>query len=86
MTTIRPPTSRTSSPAGIARSRTFNSLFTSMRMAWKVRFAGLPPIRRAGAGMLAFTNSARSVVVRNLFSLLALTIFAAMELANLSSP
>ena len=30
---------------------TSSSAFTSMRIAWKVRLAGCPPVRRAAAGM-----------------------------------
>jgi hypothetical protein len=34
-----------------------------MRMAWKLRFAGWPPRRRAGAGMASRTSSASAPVV-----------------------
>ena len=36
--------------SGQARSRTSSSALTAMRSAWKVRLAGCPPLRRAGAG------------------------------------
>ena len=47
-----------SSASGSASS----SPLTSMRMAWNVRLAGWPPVRRAGAGMAAVTISASSAV------------------------
>ena len=29
-----------------------------MRSAWKVRFAGFPPVRRVAAGIASFTSAA----------------------------
>ena len=51
--------------AGSARSRTSSSPLTSMRSAWKVRLAGLPPVRRAGAGMESRTSSTSRALVSN---------------------
>ena len=44
---MRPPTAMASSAAGTARRKVPSSSLTSMRKAWKVRLAGLPPVRRA---------------------------------------
>jgi len=55
-----------------------------MRSAWNVRFAGFPPVRLAGAGMLALTRSARSVVVRSAEVVLAEIILSAIFGANFS--
>ncbi len=64
---MRPPTASASTAAGTARSSTSSSPFTSIRSAWKVRLAGLPPVRRAAAGMLSRTSStSRALVVERL--------------------
>ena len=47
----------------MASGRISSSRLTSMRMAWKVRLAGWPPRRRAGAGMASRTMAASSAVV-----------------------
>ena len=47
----------------MAPGSTASSRLTSMRMAWKVRFAGCPPRRRAAAGMAPATMPASSAVV-----------------------
>jgi hypothetical protein len=52
-TTTRPPTPITSIEAGMARRSTASSSLTAIRRAWKVRLAGWPPVRRAGAGIVA---------------------------------
>ena len=39
------------------------SSLTAIRMAWKLRFAGCPPVRRVAAGIAVLTISANSVVV-----------------------
>ena len=58
MTTIRPPTrQRARAPRAAPRSRAASSPLTSIRSAWKVRLAGLPPVRRAAAGMAERTRS-----------------------------
>ena len=51
--------------AGTARRRTASSSLTSMRSAWKVRLAGWPPVRRAGAGISAYSSSTRGAEVVN---------------------
>ena len=54
---MRPPTASASSAAGSARSSAPSSPLTSMRSAWKVRLAGLPPVRRVAAGIASRTRS-----------------------------
>src|SRR5207302_7006737 len=49
-TTTRPPTASMSSAAGSARRSVPSSSFTSIRSAWKVRLAGLPPGAPGGRG------------------------------------
>ena len=51
--------------AGIARRSTASSSLTSIRSAWKVRLAGWPPVRRAGAGISAYSSSTRRAEVVN---------------------
>ncbi len=63
MTRQRPPgSSRSRAAARPTRSCSVSS-FTAMRMAWKTRRAGWPPVRRVAAGMALRTISASSVVV-----------------------
>ena len=40
-----------------------NSSLTAMRIAWKIRFAGCPPLRLAGAGIAVLIISTSSPVV-----------------------
>ena len=60
-TAQRPPGCRAAMPASMAGASTSSSAFTAMRIAWNVRLAGWPPVRRAGAGMASRTISASSV-------------------------
>ena len=62
---MRPPTASASTAAGSARSRACSSPLTSMRRAWKVRFAGCPPVRRVAAGIELRTSSASRAVPVN---------------------
>ena len=75
-----------SSACGIARSIAPSSSLTAIRSAWKVRFEGLPPVRRVAAGMLSFTKAASSVVEFSGAIARALTIFSTIRVANFSSP
>ena len=83
MTASRPPGASTASAPSSASASWSSSRFTSMRIAWKVRLAGWPPLRRAGAGIASRTISAScsvSVIGR------AATIARAMRAAYRSSP
>ena len=51
--------------AGSARRSTASSSLTSIRSAWKVRLAGWPPVRRAGAGISAYSSSTSRAEVVN---------------------
>ncbi|EAL15399.1 hypothetical protein protein [Bacillus cereus G9241] len=69
-----------------ASSNTFNSSFTAIRIAWNTRFAGCPPVLRAGAGIPSLISSTNSPVVSiALFSRYA-SIFLAICFENFSSP
>jgi hypothetical protein len=61
----RPPGRSSSHAAGRARSSEPSSSFTTIRIAWKTRFAGWPPPKRAGAGTADLMVSASSPVVSN---------------------
>ena len=82
-TAQRPPGASAARALSMASGRMSSSAFTAMRIAWKVRLAGCPPVRRAGAGMASRTISASSVVV---VTGRAATIAAAMRRAKRSSP
>ena len=58
----RPPGRSMSSAAGSASSSSPSSSLTTMRSAWKVRFAGCPLPKRAGAGIAERMISTRSPV------------------------
>jgi hypothetical protein len=62
-TATRPPFPVRRIAASSAGARASSSPLTSILMAWKVRFAGCPPVRRAAAGIAATTTAASSVVV-----------------------
>lgn len=81
-----PPGASTSQNASTAFSSCPSSSLTSMRIAWKVRFAGCGPSRRADAGIAALMMSTSSVVVSMGLSLRALTMKSAMRAAQRSSP
>ena len=49
-TAIRPPVLVCDMAESMAGANASSSPFTSIRIAWNVRFAGCPPVRRAGAG------------------------------------
>ena len=83
---MRPPTDSASIAAGIARASTSSSPLTSMRSAWNVRLAGLPPVRRAGAGIESRTISTRRALVVNGSRARSRTTASAMRPANFSSP
>jgi len=85
MTATRPPTLSRSNESVKARSNTFNSSFTSIRIAWKVRFAGCPPVRLARAGIAFFTISTSSKVVSIGLTCLSFSIILAIDFANFSS-
>ena len=72
--------------AGIARRRTASSSLTSMRSAWKVRLAGCPPVRRAGAGISAYSSSTSRPEVVNGSRSRSRTTAVAILRANFSSP
>ena len=55
---------RRSRPAAPGGARASSSL-TSIRSAWKVRLAGWPPVRRAGAGIAAYSSSTSRAEVVN---------------------
>ena len=59
----RPPTRSTSQASGSAASSWASSSLTAIRIAWKVRLAGWPPAKRAGAGIAAVIASTSSKVV-----------------------
>ena len=61
-TAIRPNGRVASIAASRATGRASSSPLTSMRMAWNVRLAGWPPVRRAAAGIAAVTMPASSTV------------------------
>jgi len=65
MTASRPCGRSISSAAGSARSSAPSSSLTSIRSAWKTRFAGWPSPNRAGAGIAALITSTRSAVRSN---------------------
>ena len=46
----------------MAPGRASSSALTSMRIAWNVRVAGWPPVRRVAAGMAVVTIAASSAV------------------------
>ncbi len=80
---MRPPGTVASIASSMATGRASSSPLTSMRIAWNVRLAGWPPVRRAGAGIAETTTSASRAVV----SIgRAATIAAAMRRAKRSSP
>ena len=82
-TATRPPGTVASSAASIASGSTVSSLLTSIRMAWNVRLAGWPPVRRAGAGMAPVITAASAAVDS---SGRAATMAVAIRCANRSSP
>src|SRR4051794_17052455 len=59
----RPSEARSAQASGSARSSWSSSPLTAMRMAWKVRLAGWPPAKRAGAGTERLMTSTSSCVV-----------------------
>ena len=63
MTLIRPSSFKRVSACSSESSTAPNSSLTAIRMAWKLRFAGCPPVRRVAAGIAVLTISANSVVV-----------------------
>lgn len=85
-TAIRPPTSSARTAAGIARSSTESSPLTSMRRAWKVRLAGLPPVRLAACGSASRISSTRRALVVNGSFSRSRTTAATILLACFSSP
>jgi hypothetical protein len=76
----------TSMAAGSARRSASSSPFTSIRSAWKVRLAGLPPCRLAGAGIESRTISPSRVVEVSGACERARTSASAIRRANRSSP
>lgn len=85
-TAIRPPTARALTAAGIASSRTESSPLTSMRRAWKVRLAGLPPVRLAAWGSESrISSTSRALLLNGSFSR-SRTIAETIRLACFSSP
>ena len=82
-TATRPPATVASMAASIAVGSISSSALTSIRMAWNVRLAGCPPVRRAAAGIAAVTMAASSVVDS---MGRAATIALAIRVANRSSP
>ena len=83
---MRPPTAMESMAAGRARRSTASSSLTSMRRAWKVRLAGCPPVRRAGAGISSYSSSTRRAEVVNGSTSRCRTTAPAILRANFSSP
>ena len=61
---ILPPGAKQSIASIIAFFRLSISPFTSILIAWKIRFAGCPPSTLAEAGIAAFITSTNSNVVR----------------------
>ncbi|CAB5113689.1 unannotated protein [freshwater metagenome] len=86
ITTIRAPTLSSCIAIGSARETAPNSSFVSIRSAWNVLFAGLPPVRLVAAGIASFTSAANSVVELRGALLRAFTIDSTMRVANFSSP
>ena len=72
--------------AGIARRSTPSSSLTSIRSAWKVRLAGCPPVRRAGAGIVSRRSSTSLAESVNGSVSRALTMARAICRENFSSP
>ena len=82
-TAMRPPGRVASIAPSSARGSASSSALTSMRMAWNVRVAGWPPVRRVAAGIASVTMAASSAVV----SIgRAATMARAMRVAKRSSP
>ena len=65
---MRPPIFVTLQASGSASSSWVSSPLTAIRMAWKVRLAGWPPAKRAGAGIAAAIASLSSKVVVELLA------------------
>ena len=86
MTLIRPSGFKRVSACSSESSTAPNSSLTAIRMAWKLRFAGCPPVRRVAAGIAILTISANSVVVSIGRSARLSSIARAIRLANFSSP
>lgn len=85
-TAIRPPTAIRSTAAGMARSRPESSPLTSIRRAWKVRFAGLPPVRLAAWGRESrMSSTSRALLLKGAFSR-SRTMADTIRLACFSSP
>ncbi len=86
MTQILPPGERR--PTIISRlfSSASSSPFSSIRIAWNVRFSGCPPAARAFLGMADQTAADRSPAVSSGAPSLRLMISRAMFLAYRSSP
>ena len=82
----RPSGARTSQASGRAASSWPSSSLTWMRRAWKVRLAGWPPAKRAGAGIAALMTSTSSCVVSIGPSWRARTMARAIGVAYRSSP
>ena len=59
----RPSARRICQASGSAASSWASSSLTAIRIAWKVRLAGWPPAKRAGAGIAALIASTSSKVV-----------------------
>ena len=86
MTAIRPPGRSRRTAAGSACSSDSSSSLTTMRSAWKTRFAGWPSPKRRGAGIAERTTSTRSPVRSNGCSSRRRTIARAICREKRSSP
>ena len=71
---------------GTAPRSEVSSSLTAIRSAWNVRFAGWPPVRRAGAGIAWYSSATSSAVEVNGVRARWRTIWAAIRRANRSSP
>ena len=58
----RPPIFNRSKACSNESSIAPNSSLTAIRTAWKIRLAGCPPLRRAGAGIASLIMSTNSSV------------------------
>jgi hypothetical protein len=83
---MRPSSFNNSIACSIDSPITSNSLFTSIRTAWKILLAGCPPLRLAGAGIPSLMISTSSPVVSIFLSILFFSINLAICFENFSSP
>ncbi|CAM5381702.1 hypothetical protein SRIMM317S_02578 [Streptomyces rimosus subsp. rimosus] len=85
-TAIRPPTARARTAAGTALSTAASSALTSMRSAWNVRLAGLPPVRFAACGSASRISSTRRALFVKGSLARSRTTASTIRLACFSSP